>query len=294
LQDRVTVGAGWGHAALSSRLLACRRLLDRHHALRSSLDTAKIRRASINLAVDNFTEGLYVVFNEGVTGLGVRGIQELTRIRDLEGQVMTVREELEEQHHQWEESQTKHKEDLVQGHAGVLIVETLIKNYETLFDSYDEEDVPEIVVKSVDYLVEYGLKDKSLLIRSYDLPKIKEIREFFDAGTFDVDLTDCTDHRVISELLKSYLRDTHDSLLTSNLYSDWLMVDEIVDDTKRLEAIAQLLRKLPESNYSTLAIIIELLYEVSRKSKVNKCNQRLLARTFGPLVLRKAGYSTAR
>jgi len=101
LQDRVTVGAGWGHAALSARLLACRRLLDRHHALRSALDSAKTRRATLRLAVENFNEGLSVVFSEGLDGLGVRGISELTRIRDLEGHVLTVREELDEIHHQW-------------------------------------------------------------------------------------------------------------------------------------------------------------------------------------------------
>jgi len=286
LQDRVTVGAGWGHAALTSRLLACRRLLDRHRASRTVLDASKARRATLRLVLDNFIEGLYVVFNEGLDGLGVRGIQELTRIRDLEGQVLTVREELDEVHHQWEASQIKHKVELVQGHAGVLIVETLTKHFETLFDTYDDEDVPEIVIKSVDYILDKALKDKSLLIRDYDLPKIDQIKEFFDAGTYDVDLSDCTDHRVVSELLKSYLRDSHDSILTSNLHAEWIMIDEIVDEKERLEAVSSLLRKLPGSNYATLAVIIEMLFEVSKRSNVNKCTQRLLARTFGPLLLR--------
>lgn len=44
-------------------------------------------------------------------------------------------------------------------------------------------------------------------------------------GTYDVDLSDCTDHRVIAELLKSYLRDGHDTLLTNNLSNEWLVVD---------------------------------------------------------------------
>lgn len=286
LQDRVTVGAGWGHAALTTRLLACRRLLDRHFSLRIRLNAAAARRTTLHLSVDTFTEGLHSLFSEGIEGMGVRGIAELTRIRDLETQVLHVREEMDESHFNWEKTQAKHKSELVQGHAGTLLVEAFISNFDEIFDTYDDEDVPELVVKSVDYLLDNGLEDKSLLIRDYDLPKINQIKEYFDAGTYDVDLSDCTDHRVVSELLKSYLRDAHDCLLTANLYEDWIMVDEIVDGKKRLEAIQSLLDRLPETNYATLAVVIELLVEINKNAKVNHCNKRLLAKTFGPLLLR--------
>jgi len=68
-----------------------------------------------------------------------------------------------------------------------------------------------------------------------------------------------------------------------------MIVNEIVDEQERLSAIVQLLKKLPPANYSTLAVVVELLFEVSKRSKVNKSNRRLLARTFGPLLLRRGG-----
>lgn len=51
----------------------------------------------------------------------------------------------------------------------------------------------------------------------------------------------------------------------------------MVDDNKRLEAISKLLRKLPESNYASLAVIAELLHEVAKRSKVNKCSRRYVS-----------------
>lgn len=55
-----------------------------------------------------------------------------------------------------EEKQQKHKGELVTSHAGALIVETFITHFDTLFDTYDDEDVPELIVKSVDYLLDNG------------------------------------------------------------------------------------------------------------------------------------------
>jgi hypothetical protein len=71
------------------------------------------------------------------------------------------------------------------------------------------------------------MDDQGLLLRTYDLPKIAQIKKFFDSGDYDVDLSDCMDHRVIAELLKSHLREMRDPLFTIDLYRDWMKVDRM-------------------------------------------------------------------
>jgi hypothetical protein len=57
----------------------------------------RTQRATMRLLVENFSEGLYVVFSAeaGLEALGSKVVAELTKIRQAERKVMTFRDELQ-------------------------------------------------------------------------------------------------------------------------------------------------------------------------------------------------------
>lgn len=142
--------------------------------------------------------------------------------------------------------------------------------------------IPPIVRKCVDSLSITGVIDtEGIFRRSGNYSQIVALKQKINNGTDDVDFKD-TDTHVVAGLLKTFLRDLSEPLLTFELY------DEIINflewsKEERSRNVTQMLReKLPIENYELFKYLIEFLVKVMECKDLNKMTSSNLAIVFGP------------
>ncbi|XP_049512148.1 rho GTPase-activating protein 1 isoform X3 [Dermacentor silvarum] len=90
---------------------------------------------------------------------------------------------------------------------------------------------------------------------------------------------------VAAVILKTFLRELEEPLLTFNLYDDVMSFQELDQSEKLAQARSLLLERLPEDNYKLLKYIVEFLAKVIDRSDLNKMTASNLAIVFGPNLL---------
>ncbi|XP_030386410.1 rho GTPase-activating protein 68F isoform X2 [Scaptodrosophila lebanonensis] len=145
--------------------------------------------------------------------------------------------------------------------------------------------IPPIVRKCVDSLSITGMIDtEGIFRRSGNHAEIMALKERVNRGE-DVDLKNVNVH-VIAGLLKSFLRDLSEPLLTFELYDEVTKFLEWRTEEERSRNVTQLIReKLPEENYELFKYIVEFLVRVMECEDLNKMTSSNLAIVFGPNFL---------
>ncbi|TNN58068.1 Unconventional myosin-IXb [Liparis tanakae] len=90
----------------------------------------------------------------------------------------------------------------------------------------------------------------------------------------------------ITGLVKRWLRELPDPLLTYALYSDFLHAVELPEKAERIRAVYQKVDELPLANYNTLERLIFHLVRVAKEEEHNKMSPSSLAIVFAPCILR--------
>uniref|UniRef100_A0A6Q2ZNF7 Rho GTPase activating protein 1 n=1 Tax=Esox lucius TaxID=8010 RepID=A0A6Q2ZNF7_ESOLU len=101
---------------------------------------------------------------------------------------------------------------------------------------------------------------------------------------WEVSFFQMEDVHLAAVILKTFLRELPEPLLTYQLYNDIVNFHN-VDSGSQVGAIRTMLATLPEENYASLKFLIEFLVQVSAKSEINKMNNANLAVVFGPNLL---------
>ncbi|KAG0444998.1 hypothetical protein HPB47_005973 [Ixodes persulcatus] len=171
-------------------------------------------------------------------------------------------------------------------------------------DAGDEEgvalrgpQVPRVVNCCLRYLEDFGLNTVGIFRVSSSKRRVRQLREEFDSGReVHLDQERQQPHDV-AQLLKEYLRDLPQPLLTRDLYVPFLYTQRVPDRSKQLELLRQLVRLLPTYSRDTLWALLRFLRKVAdtavdRKSPAgqslpgNKMDAHNLATMLGPNILR--------
>jgi Rho GTPase-activating protein RGD1 len=89
----------------------------------------------------------------------------------------------------------------------------------------------------------------------------------------------------VAGLLKQFLRDLQDPLLTSSRYADFIEAAKVEDDIVRRDSLHAIINELPDPNYATLRALTLHLHRVMDNSTVNRMNSQNLAIVFGPTLM---------
>jgi len=106
----------------------------------------------------------------------------------------------------------------------------------------------------------------------------------FDRGE-DVDLSNCSDPHVVANILKLYLRELPNPLLTAEMYPKFIEAFSASQDTA-VERLRVLINNLPNTHKTTLQYLIQFLTVVASQSAVNMMTPLNLGTVFGPTILR--------
>ncbi|XP_061047291.1 arf-GAP with Rho-GAP domain, ANK repeat and PH domain-containing protein 2 [Eubalaena glacialis] len=156
-----------------------------------------------------------------------------------------------------------------------------------------KNDVPIIVNSCIAFVTQYGLGCKYIYQKNGDPLHVSELLESFkkDARSFKLR---AGKHQLedVTGVLKSFLSDIDDALLTKELYPYWISALDTQDDKERIKKYGAFIRTLPGVNRATLAAIIEHLYRVQKCSEINHMNAHNLALAFSSCLFQTKGQTS--
>lgn len=114
--------------------------------------------------------------------------------------------------------------------------------------------------------------------------KIKELKQKM-SDEVQIDYESYNVH-VLTNVLKTFLRDMPEPLLTFDRYDDFLRASDLPDTNVRVQTIMSLIKKLPTAHHALLERLIFHLALVARREKHNRMSASSLSIVFAPCVLR--------
>ncbi|KAM4051694.1 arf-GAP with Rho-GAP domain, ANK repeat and PH domain-containing protein 2 isoform 2-T2 [Anomaloglossus baeobatrachus] len=157
-----------------------------------------------------------------------------------------------------------------------------------------KNNIPIIVNSCMAFVTQYGLGSKSLYLKNGNPLKVRELLEDFKKDARSIKLK-VGRHQLedVTDVLKSFLYEIDDALLTKELYPYWISALDIQDDQERMIKYKTLIDTLPALNKTTLAALIEHLYRIEKCSDVNHLNIQILAKAFAPCLFQTNGQHDA-
>ncbi|KAJ2552472.1 hypothetical protein EV175_003297, partial [Coemansia sp. RSA 1933] len=152
----------------------------------------------------------------------------------------------------------------------------------------DPKVLPPIVEKCLTEIELRGLEEIGIYRVSGAAADVSRLRLLFntDPDAIDLSWSDFQDINVVSGVMKQFLRELPEPLMTYNLYDGFINAASIDDYDERLWAIKDLVHALPAANYTVLKRLGEHLERVTDYEEVNHMYGTNLALVFGPSLLR--------
>ncbi|EIW71035.1 hypothetical protein TREMEDRAFT_27278 [Tremella mesenterica DSM 1558] len=152
--------------------------------------------------------------------------------------------------------------------------------------------LPAIVFRCIEWLEIKSAQDEEGIYRlSGSSAVIKGLKEKFDIeGDLNlVQQDENWDPHAIAGLLKTYLRELPQSVLTRELHSRFLSVMDLIDSNSRVMELRRLVTDLPSSNYILLRALTAHLILIVGNSMKNKMTLRNIGIVFSPTLGIPAG-----
>uniref|UniRef100_A0A673I7H7 Rho GTPase-activating protein 1-like n=1 Tax=Sinocyclocheilus rhinocerous TaxID=307959 RepID=A0A673I7H7_9TELE len=141
----------------------------------------------------------------------------------------------------------------------------------------DSEGIPLVMRDTIGFLQENGLKTEGIFRRSANVSLVKDVKLKYNSGE-EVSFSQLDDVHLAAVILKMFLRELPEPLLTYQLYND--IVNFHSENTKH-NALTYQHQQLPESSHTLFLIFIVINVQVSAESEVNKMTNANLAVVFG-------------
>ncbi|KXJ21718.1 Rho GTPase-activating protein 44 [Exaiptasia diaphana] len=134
------------------------------------------------------------------------------------------------------------------------------------------------------YLHDGAIEEQGLFRMAGSAGRIRKLKAAFDYGL--VDLAEyAVDVHAITGVVKLYLRELPDPLMTFALYEEWIKAASIQENGARLQAYWLLIEKLPKENKDNLRYLICFLAKLSEYSDVNKMTPSNIAIVIAPNIV---------
>lgn len=139
--------------------------------------------------------------------------------------------------------------------------------------------IPPVMTQTVTYIKEKGLRTEGIFRRSARVQLIKDIQKLYNLGK-PVNFEQYSDVHVPAVILKTFLRELPEPLLTFRVYSQ---VQDImkVESSLRVTRCKQIIESLPEYDFIVAKYLLCFLHMVSQESISNKMSASNLACVFG-------------
>ncbi|XP_070489965.1 unconventional myosin-IXb-like isoform X3 [Chironomus tepperi] len=146
--------------------------------------------------------------------------------------------------------------------------------------------IPNRIDQLITKIEMHGLYAEGLYRKSGVSSKIKELqRKMNEPANEEIDYEHYNVH-VLTNVLKTFLRDLPEPLLTFDRYDDFLRAADLSEDTDRVQTLLSLIKKLPPAHHALLERLVFHLARVAQREEHNRMSASSLAIVFAPCVLR--------
>ncbi|XP_039610567.1 rho GTPase-activating protein 1 [Polypterus senegalus] len=149
--------------------------------------------------------------------------------------------------------------------------------------SPNDDKIPLVMRETISYLSGQGMQTEGIFRRSANVNMVKEVQSKYNSG-IQVNFSDYEDIHLPAVILKTFLRELPEPLLTFHLYNDIVNFKNLEGDAK-ISAVCGMLHTLPKENLASLEFLLGFLVQVSKQSEFNKMTNTNLAVVFGPNLL---------
>ncbi|KAM4707287.1 unconventional myosin-IXb isoform 2-T2 [Discoglossus pictus] len=154
-----------------------------------------------------------------------------------------------------------------------------------LADLTSETEVPIVMEILLEFLEMHGLYTEGIYRKSGAANRMRELKQCLEKDPNSVKLDNYPIH-AITGMLKQWLRELPEPLMTFAQYSEFLRAVELPGKQEQLCAIYKVLGQLPQANYNSLERLIFHLVKVALLEDVNRMSPNSLAIVFAPCLLR--------
>ncbi|KAJ8965658.1 hypothetical protein NQ314_003975 [Rhamnusium bicolor] len=132
-------------------------------------------------------------------------------------------------------------------------------------------------------LYEYGMLEEGLFRVAASASKVKRLKASIDSGCLSFLIPEYRDAHVLASILKLYLRELPEPLLTFHLYKEWIEAMQIPENY-RLEVVKTIIDKLPQENKDNLSYLFQFLSKLTQYPE-NKMSSSNIAIVLSPNLL---------
>ncbi|KAK7501998.1 hypothetical protein BaRGS_00006750, partial [Batillaria attramentaria] len=151
-------------------------------------------------------------------------------------------------------------------------------------------DISLVLEACIITLLEFGMEEEGLFRIAGGALKVKKLRACLDAHVIDMEEFS-TDPHTVAGVLKQYLRELPEPLLTFELYSEFMQTTTLPHE-QRMQALLAAVNKLPPANYNNVRYLIKFLAQLAQKSSKNKMTPSNIGIVMGPNLLWSRGETT--
>ncbi|XP_025729217.1 protein FAM13A isoform X4 [Callorhinus ursinus] len=144
-----------------------------------------------------------------------------------------------------------------------------------------ENGIPAIVGTIVEYLVKHGLTQEGLFRVNGNVKVVEQLRCKFESGA-PVELGRDGDVCSAASLLKLFLRELPESVVTSALHPRFIQLFRDDRNDAQESSLRNLIEELPDTHYCLLKYLCQFLTKVAKHHVQNRMNIHNLATVFGP------------
>ncbi|XP_049939192.1 unconventional myosin-IXa-like [Schistocerca serialis cubense] len=146
--------------------------------------------------------------------------------------------------------------------------------------------VPAVVDRLITTIEMHGLYTEGIYRKSGVSSKVKELKARIEDEHLD-DINFGSYHvHVLAAVLKSFLREMPEPLLTFDSYEDFLRAGSLTDPHDRVLTLFAIIKKLPKPNFDLVERLVFHLARVASHEDANRMNASSLAIVFAPCILR--------
>lgn len=155
--------------------------------------------------------------------------------------------------------------------------------------------LPPIIERLITTIELVGLYTEGLYRKSGVSSRVQQLKKMLEeesasskeGATNVVDLQEQPVH-VLTAVLKAFLRELPQPLLTYERYDDFLRAADIVDNKERVSSLMALVQELPPHHFDLLERLVFHLTRVALNEKSNRMGPNALSIVFAPCILRTA------
>jgi len=155
----------------------------------------------------------------------------------------------------------------------------------------DNVEVPPIMQKCCDAIEKYGMGSQGIYRVSGATSKVANLKQRLDKDLDSVDLDApewSGDINNVASVMKMWLRDLPDPLLTFSLHQGFTEAAKIENDRLRQIRLHERVNDLPDPNYATLKFFLGHLHRINQHADENSMSMQNLAIVFGPTLFGQA------